>query len=34
MSGSSVIFDDEKIKKNFFVEAENHLMRVILILIK
>ena len=34
MSGPSVTFDDKKIKKFFFIEAENHLMSVILMLIK
>ena len=35
MSGPSVIFNEKKIKnKAFFTEVENHLMRVVLVLIK
>ena len=35
MSGPGITFDDKKkIRKTFFIEAENHLMRVILMLIK
>ena len=32
MSGPSIIFDDKK--KKIFIEAENHLMLVILMLVK
>ena len=35
MSGPSIIFDNKKKSKRiFFIEAENHLMLVILMLIK